>query len=229
MRFFIAAIFLFTIIFAGNARAQTSSPRSVFQSWNETQLILPIIRGKDSKGKSFDRITATFSGVARIGRKDLDFVDNRAGLTLDFRVNKYLSLFGGSLYRRDEIVENVKRYETRLMTGAVLSKVWHNFSFRDRNMFEHRFRNNRGDTNLYRQRIQISHPLRHGKTELFSPFISEEGYYEFTSSRWVQNEFYAGITRKLNAKTSLDIAYLRTDTKPVNVNGLSLNLRIRLR
>lgn len=224
-----AAAFFLILTFVNFVAGQTSAPKSVFQSWNETQLILPLIRSKDAKGKSFDRLTATFSGISRIGRKDFDFLDDRVGLTLDLRVNKYLSLFGGSLYRRDEIVENVKRYETRLMTGAIVSKVWHEFSFRDRNMFEHRFRNGRGDTDLYRQRIQISHPLRWEKKELFSPFISEEGYYEITSRQWVQNEFYAGITRRINSKTTLDIAYLRNDSKPVNVNGLSLNLKIRLR
>lgn len=228
MKTFVAAFFT-VLAYSCIASAQNSSPKSVFQSWNETQLILPLVRGKDAKDKSFDRITATFNGIARIGRRDFDFLDNRVGLTLDFRINKYLSLFTGTLYRRDELTANVKRYETRFTSGAVISKVWNKFSFRDRNMFEHRFRNGRGDTDLYRQRIQISHPLTYRKKELFSPFISEEGYYEITGRQWVQNEFYAGITRKINSKTALDIAYLRTDSKPVNVNGLSLNLKIRLR
>jgi hypothetical protein len=229
MKTIVIVAFLFVLTFSSLVAAQNSSPKSVFQSWNETQLILPIIRGKDAKNKSFDRITATFSGIVRVGRKDFDFLDNRASVTLDFRINKYLSLFTGTMYRRDEIVENVKRYEARFTTGAVISKVWREFSFRDRNMFEHRFRYGRGDTNLYRQRIQISHPLKCGKNELFSPFISEEGYYEITGRQWVQNEFYAGITRKINSKTAIDIAYVRNDSKPANVNGISVNLKLRLR
>lgn len=208
--------------------AQTS-PHPGFQSWNEIQLIVPLVRKKDAQGKNIDKVTAVFSGIARFGRSNYELVDNRYGVTVDFRLNKYVSSFGGTLYRRDELTDNAIRYETRLLGGAVISGFWRKFVFRDRNMFEHRVRNSRNDTNLYRQRIQISRPLKYKERELFSPFISEECYYEFTSGRWVQNEFYAGITRRLNAKTSLDIAYVRNDSRPTNVNGLSMNLRIRVR
>lgn len=224
--FTIATIFCFCSILVP---AQTVSPKSVFQSWNETQLIVPVITSKDSKGKNVDRVTATFSGTFRFGRNAPELIDNRYGATVDLRLNKYLSVFGGTLYRRDELVENKVRYETRLTSGAVVSGFWRKFTFRKRLMFEHRIRNSRGDTNLYRQRIQISRPIVYKKKEIFAPFISEEVYYEFTSGRWVQNEFYAGITRRLNPKASLDIAYVRNDSSPANVNGISLNLKIRVR
>lgn len=215
------------LLFSFSVFAQQDSLPEQTQSWNELQLILPLKYGKDRKGKTIDKITASFSGIARIGRKD--FLDNRIGSTIDYRVNRYLSVFGGVLYRQDEITKNQPRNETRLTTGATLSATWRGFTFRDRNMFEHRFRNNRADTNLYRQRIQISHPIKYKEKEIFAPFISEEGYFDLQTKEWVQNEFYAGITRRLTPKISLDIAYLRSDTRPVNVNGLSLNLRIRLR
>ena len=124
---------------------------------------------------------------------------------------------------------NLRRFETRLDVGATLSKTWNKFSFRDRNLFEHRFRNGRTDLNLYRQRIQVSRPVIFNKKEIFAPFISEEGYYDLKIKTWIQNEFYAGITRRLNQKTSLDIAYVRNDSRPVNVNGIVLNLKIKFR
>ncbi len=222
---------LFLIVFfnASGAFSQTAPLPSEFQSWNEVQLILPLVRAKEAKNKSVDKVTATFNGIARIGRKNPDFLDNRSGATLDFRVNKYLSLLTATLYRKDELVKSVRRYETRLDFGAIVSKTFHDFSFRDRNMFEHRFRNSRADTNLYRQRIQASYPIKRKNKLIFSPFISEEGYFDLGAKTWIQNEFYAGITRVLNPKTSIDIAYIRTDSKPVNVNGLSLNLKIRLK
>ena len=224
--------FLALLIFFFNSAAafsQTSPLASEFQSWNEVQLILPLVQAKDSKGKSIDKITATFSGILRIGRNNLDFLDNRAGLTLDFRVNKYLSLSTAALYRKDELVKNVRRYETRLDFGATISKSWRKFTFRDRNMFERRFRNSRADTNLYRQRIQVNYPVNRKNKLLFTPFISEEGYYDLGAKTWIQNEFYAGITRLINRKSSIDIAYLRSDTRPVNVNGLYLGLKMRLK
>jgi hypothetical protein len=45
----------------------------------------------------------------------------------------------------------------------------------------------------------------------------------------VQSEFYAGISRRLNTKSVLEIAYIRNDVRPVNNNGLSLTLRVKVR
>jgi hypothetical protein len=227
----IRILFISTIIFlsATFAFAQTSPLPSAFQLWNEVQLILPIADGKDAKGKRIDKVSATFSGVLRVGRRNLDFLDNRLGASLDFRVNRHLSLLVGAVYRKDELVENRRRFETRLNFGATFFTTWRGFNIRDRNMFEHRFRNSRSDLDLYRQRVQISRPLKIGGKEAFAPFISEEGYYDLRLHKWIQNEFFAGITRKLNPKTSIDLAYLRVDAAPTNINGLSVGVKIRLK
>jgi hypothetical protein len=208
--------------------SQTAESGPVFQSWNEVQLILPLVHSKDTKGTSINRVTATFGGILRFGRTS-DLVDRRTGVIFDFRINRYLSFASGVLYRKDELVKNSPHAETRLDVGGVLSATWHNFSVRDRNLFEHRVRNGRADANLYRQRIQVSHPLKHNGKMLFSPFISDEGYFDIGGGVWVQNEFYAGITRRISNNTSVDMAYLRNDSKPANVNGLSLTLKITLR
>jgi hypothetical protein len=229
MKISILLISAVVFLFSNTAFSQTSPLPSQFQSWNEVQLILPLVSAKDAKGKSFDKITATFNGVLRIGRRNLDFLDNRAGTTVDFRVNRHLSLLTGILYRKDELVKNRRRYETRLNVGATFFGAWRGFAFRDRNMFEHRFRNSRNDLDLYRQRVQVSYPLKFKRKEPFSPFISEEGYYDLRLRKWIQNEFFAGVTRKLTHKTSIDLAYIHLDAQPVNVNGISIGLKIRLR
>jgi hypothetical protein len=221
-------IVLVVVLVCAPAFAQTSLP-SKFESWNEVQLIVPLVRDKDENGKTIDRLTATFSGILRLGRSGPDVVDARTGVALDYRVSKYVTLNSAVLYRRDENVKDVSRYETRLDFGITLSKSLKNFTFRNRNMYEHRFRNNRGDTDLYRNRIQVSYPIRHNDKELFTPFISEEGYYNLTDKNWAQNEFLAGISRKLNQRTTVDVAYIRNDTRPTNVNGLSITLKIKLR
>ncbi len=209
--------------------SQTPPLEATFQSWNEVQLILPLSQGKDSKGKSFDKVTATFGGVLRIGRKNFDFIDNRISLALDFRVNKYFSFMTSVLYRKDELTRDRRNYETRLDFGFVASKTWKNISFKNRNLYEHRFRNSRADTNLYRNRLQISYPIKYKEKELFSPFISEEGYFDLKTKNWTQNEFFAGISRKITPKITLELAYIRNDSSPVNVNGFSTSLKIRLR
>jgi hypothetical protein len=225
---FLTPIVFSLLLFSQTSFSQTSLP-SEFQSWNEVQLILPLVRGKDAKEKTIDKLTATFTGNLRIGRKNWDFLDNRISTTLDFRVNKYFGLMTSILYRKDELIKNRRSYETRLDAGFVVSKTWKNFTFKDRNMFEHRFRNSRVDANLYRNRIIVSYPIRIREKEIFSPFISEEGYFELKLKKWVQNEFFAGISRKLTPKITLDLAYIRNDALPVNVNGFATSLKIKLR
>ena len=87
----------------------------------------------------------------------------------------------------------------------------------------------RNDISVYRTRLQISVPVKHNGKILFSPFLSEEAFYDFHADRFNNNELFLGITRRLNPRTELDVAYIRNDTAPANVNGLSLNLKITLR
>jgi hypothetical protein len=221
-------ITLFLLLCSQTLYSQTSLPEKT-QSWNEVQLIIPLEQGEDSKGKKIDKITMTLGGIFRFGRKNWDIVDNRYSVTFDFRVNKFLSLMAATLYRKEEQILNRRNYETRLNFGFVLSKTLKKFNIRDRNMYERRFRNSRADLNLYRNRLNISYPIFHKEKELFSPFISEEAYLDLQTGRWVQNEFYAGISRKLTPKITLDLSYIRNDSSPINVNGLSTSLRIKFR
>lgn len=226
-RFF---LILSVILFGSTlARSQTVQANPAFQSWNEVQLILPLMTGKDARAKSFDRLTLTLNGIMRFGRKPVEAIDDRAGATFDHRINKYLFLTTGVLYRKDELVIDRRRYETRFDAGATLAKTWRGFVFRDRNLYEHRFRNSRADLDLYRQKIQVSYPVKRGDRELFAPFISEEGYYDLRLHGWIQNEFFAGVSRKISPKTSIDVSYIRADGTPVDVNGISFSLRIRLK
>ena len=214
------------VIFSINSFAQSLPEK--FESWNEVQLIVPLKKGEDRSGKTIDKWTLTLNGIARAGRRPPDLVDGRVGVSLEYRASRHVTLLTNLLYRRDENTEGVKRYETRLDLGATLSKSFGNLTVRNRAMYECRFRNGRGDIQLYRNRVYVSYPIKKGETVLFTPFVSDEGYYDMTGKTWSQNEFYAGISRKLSSRTTLDVAYVRNDTRPTNVNGLSLTLKIRL-
>jgi hypothetical protein len=225
---FVLVVFCNVCIFSQTLFSQTPL-KSEFQSWNEVQLILPVIHGQDSKGKAFDRITMTFGGILRIGRKNLDFLDNRISTVLDFRLNKNFSLLTSVLYRKDELIKIRRNYETRIDFGFTYAKTLRNITFKDRNIYEYRFRNSKVNTDFYRNRLQISYPIKRKGKEIFSPFISKEGFYDLKSKTWTLNEFFVGITRKLTPKISLDLAYIRADLKPANVNGMSIGLKIKLR
>jgi len=214
------------MLMSANVLAFSQDRPSVFQSWNEVQLIVPLVRTEIASGEKLNKVTAVFSGIGRFGRGQL--VDGRIGAELDFRVNKYLTLVTGALYRGDEVVENVKHGETRLAAGATVSLKLGKFSIRDRNLIEHRVRNDRNDITVWRHRLQISYPITHNGKTLFSPFLSEELFYDTSARRFNNNELFLGITRQLTRQTALDIAYIRNDTAPANVNGVSLTLKITL-
>ena len=200
---------------------------SVIQSWNEVQLIVPVARSTDSEGNSVNKITAIFNGIARFGR-DADLTDGRGGIEFNFRANKHITLVTSALYRGDAVVEHVQQYETRLAAGATFSATWKQVSFRDRNLYEYRVRSGRNDISVYRHRFQASFPVKHKGKILFSPFLSEEAFFDFSVTQFNNNELFLGVTRRLNSQTELDIAYIRNDTSPANINGLSLNLKITL-
>jgi hypothetical protein len=215
------------LLIGASVPALSQDRPSVFQSWNEVQFIVPLVRSEDANGKTVNRVTAIFNGIGRFGRGQL--VDGRIGVELNFRVNKYVTLVGSALYRGDEVVRNVRHGETRLAAGATLSLLLRKFSIRDRNLIEHRVRIDRGDINVWRHRLQISHPVTQNGKTLFSPFLSEELFYDAHARRFNNNELFLGITRQLTKRSALDIAYIRNDTAPANVNGISLALKITLR
>jgi hypothetical protein len=222
-----ALILFWVAVCTAVSYAQMNQPDSVTQSWNEVEITIPLLKGIDGAGKKVDRLNAVVNGIFRTSRTS-HIDDKRAGFGLTLRINKHFSLYGALLYRRDEIVKFVPHVEKRLDVGGTFSTTWKKFTIRDRNLYEHRYRNGRVNTDFYRQRFQISHPLNHDGKTLFSPFISEEVYYEIHAQKWVQSEFYAGISRRFNKWSVLEIAYIRNDVKPFNNNGLSLTLRVHL-
>ena len=222
-------IILFILFLGLPAFAQTSV-KSEFQEWNEIQIIYPLLQGKDKKGKTVDRITATFSGIFRLGQKNLsEFVDNRAGLTLDFRVNKFVHLYGIYQYKNDEALPGPRFYEQRLSAALGLERTWKKFTFKERNMYERSFRVNRTDSNRYRQRFQASYSITKNKKELFAPYVSEEGYWDLDAHNWPRNEFYLGISKKFSKHFSADFYYIRLDVLPVNANGIGTTLKFKIK
>ncbi|MGI8469225.1 MAG: DUF2490 domain-containing protein [Pyrinomonadaceae bacterium] len=218
--------FLFLILFVFST--ETFAQKSDYQSWNDLQLILPLKTVKDSKNKKVDKIVLNLDGVLRLGRNVSFPVDDRVSASLDFRVNKFLKLSPGYLYQRFEQIPHQRSYATRLSFAANLEKKFDLFSLRHRSMFEYRFQNFRPNTQVYRARFQIAYSLKHKEKEIFAPFVSEERFYDFQLHKANRNEFYAGITRRLTPKVSLDLFYIRLDAKPVNANALGTNLKIRL-
>ena len=220
--------FLFLLVSLLIFSTESFAQKSDFQSWNDLQLIAPLKTVKDQKNKNVDQIVLILDGVVRLGR-DVSFpVDNRLAATLDFRVNRYLKLSTGYLYRKFEQIPNRKSYESRLSFAANLEKRFNLLTLRHRSMFEYRFLNSRPNIKVYRPRFQAAYALKRAGREIFAPFVSEELFYNLETGKRFRNDFYAGISRKLTRKFSIDIFYVRLDTTPVNANAIGTTLKIRL-
>jgi hypothetical protein len=220
---------IFLLLFAAPVLTAAQA-KSEFQEWNEIQVIYPLLQGKDKKGKTIDKITATFSGIVRYGQKNLgEFVDSRAGLTLDFRLNKFVHLYGAYQYRSDKALPNTRGYEQRMSGALGLERTWKKFTFKERNMYERSFRVNRTDSNRYRQRFQASYSITKKGKELFAPYVSEEGYWDLDAHSWARNEFYVGFSKKFNNHFSADFYYIRLDILPVNANGIGTTFKFKIK
>lgn len=225
-------VLVFSIIFIGIALANGQTlPDSDFQVWNETTLTVPVIKTKDSSGKESDKLSLLLLGTLRLGQNRLFPVDMRVGAGFDLKLNKYFSFSPTYVYRRGEPLRNRKEFEHRLRFDLTVGNKWKRFSLRNRNRLEYRVRHSRSDSVRYRNKTTFAFPVTVNKKEIFSPFVSEEFYYDFTAKEFTTNEISAGITRKLNSKASADFFYVRRDFSSGQIrhlNGVGVNLKFRI-
>ena len=215
-------------LFVGSTHAQAPGD---FQVWNETTLVFPVLKTKDHHGKDVDRLSLLTLGTLRLGQNRLYPVDVRAGAGFDLRLNKYFNFSPTYVYRRGEALRNRKEYEHRLRLDLTVGNKWKNFSIKDRSRFEFRVRNSRGDSARYRNKFTFAFPVKFRDKEIFSPFVADEWYYDFTAKEFSTNEVNAGISRKLTNNTSADIFYVRRDFNNGQLrylNGIGVNLKIRI-
>lgn len=202
-----------------------------FQVWNETSLIFPVVKEKDKDGKESDKLSLIVLGTLRLGQNRLFPVDGRVGAGFDLKLNKYWSFSPTYVYRRGEPVRDKKEFEHRLRFDVSVGHKWKNFSLKDRNRLEYRVRHGRDDSVRYRNRLTFAFPVRHKDKEIFSPFVSNEVYYDITAKDFTTNEIQAGITRKLADNVSADIFYIRRDTNSGDIrhiNGIGTNIKITI-
>lgn len=204
---------------------------SDFQVWNETTLVFPVVKTNDKGGKEVDKLSILTFGVLRLGQNRLYPVDARVGAGFDLRLNKYFNFSPTYVYRRGEALRNRKEFEHRLRFDLTVGNKWKNFSLRDRSRVEYRIRNSRQDSVRYRNKFTFAFPVRYKDKEIFSPFVADEWYYDFTAKEFSTNEISAGITRKLNKNTTADFFYVRRDFNNGqlrSLNGVGVNMKIRI-
>jgi hypothetical protein len=90
--------------------------------------------------------------------------------------------------------------------GIVNFKI-RKFEITDNNLFEFRFRRS-GNSQRYRNRLKISHPVRIGETKI-DLFASDEVYYEWDERAWTRNRFKVGFGKDLGKRGGYEIYYMR--------------------
>ena len=218
-------------LLAATAVSQEDEAPTDFQVWNETTLAFPVVKKQDKDGKDVDVFSVLAFGTLRLGQNRLYPVDSRVGAGFDLRLNKFLNFAPTYVYRRGEALRGQKEFEHRLRFDFTVGNKWKNFSIRDRNRLEYRVRHTRQDSVRYRNKFTFAFPVRRKGEEIFSPFVAEEWYYDFTAKEFSTNEISAGITRKLTDSTTADFFFLRRDFKNGqlrSLNGVGVNLKIRI-
>lgn len=206
-------------------------PDSDFQVWNETTLTVPLIKQKDDKGKSVDKLSLVILGTLRFGQNRMYPIDRRIGVGLDVRLNNNFTFSPSYYYRHGEDLRNIKEIEHRARFDVTYGRKWKTFAIKDRNRVEYRIRNSRRDTVRYRNKFTFSVPIVKDGKELFAPFIADEFYYDFTVKLFTRNELSVGITRKLNKAVSAEFFYLLRHNRTRvlrTVNAVGVNFKIRI-
>jgi hypothetical protein len=194
-------------------------PRDDTQEWTEVHLIPPL----------HDKLDLTMVTGLRLGRNLSHLIDERAGLQLAFKANKYLTLTPGYLYRANQQAPGRKFYEHWAFGAATLRvPLPRRFTVSDRNFYEYRFRNSLPDTSRYRNRAQLERPVRLGG-RLFTPFIANEAWYDFKAHGWMRNRFFWGVTRRFAKKIAGEFFYMRQSdrrARPGDLNVIGSTFRV---
>lgn len=183
---------------AASAQSQPPNPRGDTQSWNEVQFTVPFN----------EQVELTLSGEFRLGRNLGDFVDERVGASLRFKLGKYFEFSPGYEYILKQPDRSRNTFENRLSFAGTVKIPVGRFTVENRNQFERRLRNSQSDTTRYRNRLLISRPVKIGGVEL-DLFASEEVFYDWSENDWTRSRFSVGGEKKFSEQFTLEVYYTR--------------------
>lgn len=223
VRFFLSLLLLSFLAIASLAQTADPNPQDDNQFWNETQLIAPLTK----------KIDLVLIGVFRGGGNFSDFirpVDVRGGGAVAFKLSKYLTIAPTYLYVSQHPTNTRKNYEHRLILNVTPKFTLGKFTFTDRNHFERRVRHSLPDFVMYRNRLQIDHPVRVGDFE-FKVFVADEVFYSTLVDAWVRNRIATGIIKQFSPRFSGEFFYLRQNdasVRPGDVHAFGTLFKIYL-
>ena len=216
----IAALFVGAILLCAAPAVGQSVPKSDTQSWNDVQVTVPLSK----------KVEFVFIGTLRLGDNLTKPVDERWGTRFNFALTKYITLQTLYFHRDARPPHGRHEREERGTIGANVRVPLGKFTFNTRNWFERRWREPQIDAWRYRNRLQLEHPFKLGKTK-FAWVISDEFFYDWSLHDWVRNRFAVGITHSFNKHFTLDTYVMRQNdgrSRPGDLNIIGTTWRIKL-
>lgn len=213
--------FFAVIFFTGAANAQvTPIPQTDTQNWNDVYLSVPMGR----------QVDFMMQGTLRNGRDLTRPVDERFGIGFSFKIGKYLTVIPHYLYIGTQPFEGRSVFENRLSLPATVRFPVGRFNVTDRSLFERRMRHPGVDSNRYRNRLQVDHPIG-PKEHKLSLFVSEEVFYDWLFDAWVRNRAAVGVSKVVNKHFTLDLYYMRQNDSrsfPGDLHIIGSSWRVKL-
>ena len=214
-----------SLILISASFAQTAPTRfeTDFQFWNDTQFIVPL-----NKNKDWNAVIWMFG---RFGDTGKTATDARFGGLITKKVNKYLTLGGGYLYRYSNPTFRRGRYESRYLGLATvtvpLDKKW---TLVNRSLYQYENRYSRPNAIVLRQRFWLKREISVRKKKI-EPFVSFEAFYDFRLKNFARFRSQAGFTRRFSPKFAADFYYVRQNetgnrTRPGTLNGIGSSFRV---
>lgn len=216
----LASLFLMTAAFS-----QTTTFDTDFQLWNDTHFIIPLNKKKD--------VNAVIWVFGRFGNNVRTTTDARIGALITKKLNKYLTVGGGYLYRYSNPTFQRKRYESRYLGLATFTlpfaKKW---ALVNRNIHQYENRYSRPNATVIRNRLWLKREVTLAKKKI-EPFVSFATFYDFRLTDFARYRTQVGFSRKFNPKFSADFYYVRQNEtgngiRPGTLNGIGTGFRMNL-
>ena len=150
----------------------------------------------------------TAGGDLRVGQVDKNrFVRGEIGALYKQKIGKYLTIVPRYRYRAEQLFNGASSTENRLSADGIVNFMIRKFEITGNNLFEFRFRRS-GNSQRYRNRLKVSHPVKIGDSNV-DLFASDEVYYEWEERAWTRNRLKIGFGKDLSERSGYEIYYMR--------------------
>jgi len=215
--FFFQLFFTFPVF----SQAKDDEQRNDNQFRGEVEVAVPI----------YKELYLTFGGDLRFGQvAENRFIRGEAGFLYKQKISNFFTVVPRYRYRAEQLFNGASTTENRLSADGIVHFKIRKLAIVDNNLFEFRFRRS-GNSQRYRNRLKVSHPVTIGKTSI-DLFASDEVYYEWEERAWTRNRFKVGFGKEINERAGYEIYYMRQNdgfSRPGDLHVFGIEFEIEMK